>query len=193
MLDEPWLLGHRILLLEPRRLAARSAAKYMAGLLGERVGERVGYRVRMDSMVSAQTRIEVITEGVLTRMLQSDPSLEDVGLVIFDEFHERNLHSDVGLALCLQSQAILREDLKIVVMSATIDAEAVVKLLDDASVVECGGRTYPVETCYLDKKKVEGPIEPAAAAAIRKALETHDGDMLVFLPGVHEIRRSKPV
>ncbi|MDB4897909.1 MAG: hrpB, partial [Firmicutes bacterium] len=121
LLDEPWLAGRRILMLEPRRLAARAAAHFMAATLGETVGETVGYRVRHDTQVGPTTRIEVITEGVLTRLLQADPALEGVGAVIFDEFHERSLHSDLGLALCLQSQALLRADLRILVMSATLE------------------------------------------------------------------------
>lgn len=188
LLDEPWLKGRRILMLEPRRLAARAAAQYMSATLGEPVGLTVGYRVRLDTRVGPETRIEVITEGVLTRLLQEDPSLEDVGLVIFDEFHERSLHADLGLALCLQSQAILREDLKILVMSATLDAEAIARLLEDAPVVASEGRAYPVETRYLPQRP-EGSIEAAVTRSIVKALQDEPGDLLVFLPGAGEIRR----
>ncbi|MFY0544054.1 ATP-dependent helicase HrpB [Brevibacillus sp. H7] len=187
LLEEPWLAGRRILMLEPRRIAARSAAGYMAASLGEEVGETVGYRVKQDTRVSQKTRIEVITEGVLTRLLQTDPALEDVGAVIFDEFHERSLQADLGLALCLQSQAILREDLRILVMSATLDAEPVAALLDDAPIITCEGRSFPVETRYLSRR-VEG-IESVVVRTITAALERDPGDILVFLPGAGEIRR----
>jgi len=186
--SEPWLAGKRILMLEPRRLAARSAARYMASLLEEEVGETVGYRVRMETRVGPKTRIEVITEGVLTRMLQNDPALEHVGLVIFDEFHERSLHADLGLALSLQSQSLLREDLKVLVMSATLDAEPVAELLEGAPIITSAGRMFPVETHYLPRR-VEGRIEPAVVRAVQEALANADGDILVFLPGVGEIRR----
>lgn len=188
LLEEPWLKGRRILMLEPRRLAARSAASYMASQLGEQVGETIGYRVRLDTRVSANTRVEVITEGVLTRMLQADPGLEDVGAVIFDEFHERSLQADLGLAFCLQSQAVLREDLRILVMSATLEAEPVAKLLKDAPLIISEGRSFPVNTHYLDRR-IHGPIEAAVAKKIGEALGRHQGDILVFLPGAGEIRR----
>jgi ATP-dependent helicase HrpB len=188
LLDEPWVEGRKILMLEPRRLAARSAARYMASLLGEPVGETVGYRVRLETRVGSKTRIEVITEGVLTRMLQSDPTLEDVGLVIFDEFHERSLHADLGLALCLQSQSVLREDLRVLVMSATLDAQSVAAIMDDAPVIVGEGQSYPVETRFLERR-VEGRIEPAVVRSIQNALDNEEGDILVFLPGVGEIRR----
>ncbi|HEY3367263.1 MAG TPA: ATP-dependent helicase HrpB [Symbiobacteriaceae bacterium] len=188
LLDEPWLGGRRILMLEPRRLAARAAARYMAAMLGEQVGQMVGYRVRLDTKVGPGTRIEVITEGVLTRLLQADPALEGVGLVIFDEFHERSLHADLGLALCLQSRAVLREDLRLLVMSATLDAAPVAALLDDAPVLTSEGRSFPVETRYLDRP-AEGRIEPAVVRTILDALAGDDGDLLVFLPGEAEIRR----
>jgi len=167
LLDEPWLAGRRILMLEPRRLAARAAARYMAASLGEQVGDTVGYRVRLDTRVGPATRIEVVTEGVLTRMLQADPALEDTGLVIFDEFHERSLHADLGLALCLEAQSVLRDDLRILVMSATLDAEPVAALLGDAPVLTSEGRAYPVETRYLDRR-VEGAIERSSSAGFRK-------------------------
>lgn len=200
LLGEEWLGGRRILMLEPRRLAARSAARRMASLLGEAVGETVGYRVRLDTRVGPRTRIEVVTEGVLTRLLQSDPALEGVGLVIFDEFHERSLHADLGLALALQSRSLLREELRILVMSATLDGGAVAALLGSgagapgdaaeraAPIVTSHGREHPVETRYL-KRRLDGPIEPAVVRTILAALEEEEGDILVFLPGAAEIRR----
>ena len=188
LIDEPWLAGGKIVMLEPRRLAARAAARRMAQTLGERVGETVGYRVKMDTKVGRDTRVEVVTEGVLTRMLQSDPSLEGVGLVIFDEFHERSLHADLGLALVLQSRAVLRDDLRVLVMSATLEGEPVAALLGGAPVVTSEGRSHPVDTRYL-ARPVEGHSEPAVARAVRAALAEHDGDLLVFLPGAAEIRR----
>ena len=189
LLHETWLAGQRIVMLEPRRLAARSAAHYMAGLLGERVGDTVGYRVRLDSKVGAHTRIEVITEGILTRMLQHDPALEGIGLVIFDEFHERSLHSDLGLALCLQSQQLLRSDLRILVMSATLDAAAVSEMLQ-APVLNSAGRQYPVETRYWPLPQAER-IESAVAQVVQAALQSRQGDILVFLPGVGEIYETR--
>ncbi|MEB3103697.1 ATP-dependent helicase HrpB [Ferviditalea candida] len=188
LLDEPWLLGRRILMLEPRRLAARTAARYMAALLGEQTGETVGYRVKLDTRVGAATRIEVVTEGVLTRILQDDPALENVGLVIFDEFHERSIHADLGLALCLQSQAVLRDDLRILVMSATLEADPIAALLGGVPVLSSEGRAFPVETVYLDRSAA-GRIEQAAVQAIAEAIERFPGDILVFLPGTGEIRR----
>jgi ATP-dependent helicase HrpB len=188
LLDEPWLAGRRILMLEPRRLAARAAARYMARLLGEDVGGTVGYRVRMETRVGPTTRIEVVTEGVLTRMLQSDPALEGVGIVIFDEFHERSLHADLGLALTLQSRAVLREDLRVLVMSATLDGAPVAALLGDAPVVASRGRGFPVDVRYLPQR-LEGWIEPAVARTVRQAVESSEGDVLVFLPGAAEIHR----
>ncbi|WP_025850657.1 ATP-dependent helicase HrpB, partial [Paenibacillus ehimensis] len=188
LLEEPWVAGRKIIMLEPRRLAARTAARYMAARLGEQVGETVGYRVRLDTKVGPKTRIEVMTEGVLTRLLQADPALEDVAVVIFDEFHERSLHADLGLAFALESQAVLRDDLRILVMSATLDAAPVAALMRDAPVVVSEGRSYPVETRYLSKP-VEGKLEPAVAACIRQALAAEEGDLLAFLPGAGEIRR----
>lgn len=189
-LDEPWLEGKTILMLEPRRLAARSAATYMASCLGESVGQTVGYRMRNDTKVGKNTRIVVVTEGVLTRMLQSDPSLGDVGLVIFDEFHERSLHADLGLALTLEAQGVLRDDLRILIMSATLDSERVSRMLGGAPVVDCPGRTYPVETIFVPTTG-NLPIEKTAAAAVRRALAEQTGDVLVFLPGEREIRRTQ--
>lgn len=187
VLNETWLSGNKIVMLEPRRLAARSAAKFMASSIGENVGETVGYRVRMDTKVGPRTRIEVVTEGVLTRMLQDDPALEGVGLVIFDEFHERSLQADLGLALSLQSQELFREDLKLLVMSATLEAEPVAKLLGDAPIVVSEGRAYPVETIYRPHS-AGMYLEDAVAAAVADALRAHDGDVLAFLPGIGEIR-----
>jgi ATP-dependent helicase HrpB len=189
LLDEPWLAGSRIVMLEPRRLAARAAAAYMARLLGEPVGGTVGYRVRLDTRVGPRTRIEVVTEGVLTRMLQHDPSLDGVGVVIFDEFHERSSHADLGLALALQSQLVLRPDLRILVMSATLAADAVAALLGGAPVVRSEGRLFPVATHYRSARP-EGHIEGAVAATVVRAVDRHAGDVLVFLPGTAEIRRT---
>ncbi len=179
-------------MLEPRRLAARAAAHRMASTLGERVGQTVGYRVRMDTKVGRETRVEVVTEGVLTRMLQSDPALDGVGLVIFDEFHERNLPSDLGLAFVLETQAALRDDLRLLVMSATLDGARVASLLDDAPLLTSAGRAFPVETHFLDRMpEPHWRIEGHAIAAVRRALAEHDGDVLVFLPGAGEIRRTE--
>ncbi|MDQ0195004.1 ATP-dependent helicase HrpB [Paenibacillus wynnii] len=189
-LNEPWLEGKTILMLEPRRLAARSAAVFMSAALGERVGQTVGYRMRMDSKVSKNTRIIVVTEGVLTRMLQSDPSLGDVGLLIFDEFHERSLHADLGLALALEAQSVLREDLRILIMSATLDGDRVSAFLGGVPVVDCPGRSYPVETIYAPTSG-NLPLEKHASAAVRRALAEQSGDILLFLPGEREIRRTQ--
>jgi ATP-dependent helicase HrpB len=188
LLRPPWLGEKSILMLEPRRLAARGAAAFMAQELDEAVGRRVGYRVRFDNKVSAATRIEVVTEGILTRRLQQDPALEGVGLVIFDEFHERNLHSDLALALCLDAQRGLREDLKILVMSATLDGERVAALLD-APLVRSEGRCFPVDVRYLPRDP-DGPLPEVAARAAVRALAETEGDILLFLPGAGEIRRA---
>ena len=187
LLDEPWLAGKRILMLEPRRIAARGAAHRMADLLGEAVGQTVGYQVRFDRRVSAATRVEVLTEGILTRRFQRDPALEDAGLVIFDEFHERSLQADLGLALCLDVASGLRDDLRVLVMSATLETEAVAALLGGASQVTAGGLSYPVEIRYLDRDPREPTLE--ATQAVRRALAEQSGDLLVFLPGGAEIRR----
>jgi ATP-dependent helicase HrpB len=189
LLDAPWLAGQTIVMLEPRRLAARAAAARMAQTLGEKPGEQVGYRVRLDSKVSARTRIEVITEGILARRLQDDPGLDGVGLVIFDEFHERSLDADLGLALCLEAQKALRPELRLMAMSATLDGTAVAKLLD-APVLRSEGRAFPVETRYLDAPPTtNGPnrFPMAMAQAVNKALAETDGDLLAFLPGEREI------
>ncbi len=189
LLDRGWLAGRKIVMLEPRRLAARAAARRMAAMLGEAVGETVGYRIRLDSRVGPKTRIEVVTEGILTRMIQDDPALEGVGAILFDEFHERSLNADLGLALCLEAQAGLRDDLRILVMSATLDGAAVARLMDDAPVITSEGRSHPVDVRWLDKP-FTGRFEDAMAALIRRALsETAEGDLLAFLPGQGEIRR----
>ena len=188
LLDAPWLAGQKLIMLEPRRLAARAAATYMAASLGEPLGRTVGYRIRHDSKVSASTRIEVVTEGILTRLLQHDPSLAGYGLVIFDEFHERSLQADLGLALARESQRLFREDLRLLVMSATLDCAAVTGLLSDATTISCEGRLFPVTTHYLDRP-IEGHLEPAVVRSIRLALTNESGSLLVFLPGMGEIRR----
>jgi ATP-dependent helicase HrpB len=190
LLEEPWLAGRRIWMLEPRRLAAGNAARYMAGCLGEPAGATVGFAIRFERRVSARTRIEVMTEGILTRRLQVDPFLEGVGLVIFDEFHERNLHSDLALALCRDVQSGLREDLKLLVMSATLDAEPVARLLGGAPLLTSQGRSFPVDVRYLDREP-RGTVAEYTAAAVRRALEEGEGDILVFLPGAGDIRRCR--
>ena len=189
LLDAPWLAGKSILMLEPRRLATRAAASRMASLRGEEVGGTVGYRVRLESQVSGKTRIEVVTEGILTRRLQSDPDLAGVGVVIFDEFHERSLNADLGLALAREVQAALRSDLRIIVMSATLDGAAVSKLLGNAPVIRAEGRVFPVATKFLDKPAPDDVAE-AVAVAVRRALVDTQGDILAFLPGEGEIRRA---
>jgi ATP-dependent helicase HrpB len=175
-------------MLEPRRLAARAAARYMASLLGESVGETVGYRMRLDTKVGKNTVIEVITEGVLTRMLQTDPGLDGVGVLIFDEFHERSLQADLGLAFSLQAQAVLRPDLRILIMSATLDTAPVSSLLDEAPVLTGQGQLFPVETNWLVRPPQER-LEAAIARQVLEALTNETGDILVFLPGEAEIRR----
>jgi ATP-dependent helicase HrpB len=202
LLEEPWARNRRILMLEPRRLAARAVAQRMAQTLGEGVGGSVGYRMRMDTRVSRETRIEVVTEGVLTRMLQTDPALEGVAAVIFDEFHERSLQADLGLALVLDARENLAPELKILVMSATLDGEAVAHLLGDAPIITSEGRMFPVESRFAAKGApllpgLAGPAgsvgadtpEKVTAQLIRRALREETGDVLVFLPGAREIRR----
>ncbi len=187
LLDDAWLGGQRIVMLEPRRLAARAAARYMASSLGEALGETVGYRIRHDSRVGPRSRIVVVTEGILTRMLQSDPALEGVGLVIFDEFHERSIHADLGLALTLHSRSILRDDLRILMMSATLEGGPTAALLGGAPLVTSEGRSYPVEMRHSPRRPER--LEAAVASTVRDALDAEDGDVLVFLPGAREIRR----
>ncbi len=177
----------RIIMLEPRRLAAVSAARWMAACLGEQPGGRVGYSIRFDSRVSARTRIEVVTEGILTRRIQNDPLLEGVAMVILDEFHERSIQADLGLALCRELQTQLRDDLKILVMSATLECEPLARLLGDAPLISSAGRCFPVEERYLDDRSRER-LAPRMAAAIRRALAETEGDILAFLPGAGEIR-----
>ncbi|MCF8466364.1 MAG: ATP-dependent helicase HrpB [Sneathiella sp.] len=180
----------KIIMLEPRRLAARAAARRMASLMGEEVGETVGHRVRMDTKVSRRTRIEVVTEGILTRRLQTDPELSDIGLIIFDEFHERSLQTDLGLALSRQVQEILREDLKILVMSATLDMGRLASFLGHAPVVQSTGRQFPVESRFLDRPPT-GRIEGNVVQAVKRAMTEECGDILVFLPGAGEINRTQ--
>lgn len=179
----------RIVMLEPRRLAARAAAERMAETLGEAVGGTVGYRIRGDARVSGRTRIEVVTEGILTRMLQADPSLAGISALVFDEFHERSLNADLGLALAWEARQALREDLAILVMSATLDAAPVARLLGDAPLVTCEGRAFPVETRWLARPRGDTRLEPAVAALVERAWDETDGGILVFLPGEAEIRR----
>jgi ATP-dependent helicase HrpB len=188
LLNADWLAGRRILVLEPRRLAARAAAARMARTLGETVGETVGLRARLSSKVGPRTRIEVITEGVFTRMILDDPMLEGVGAILFDEFHERSLDADLGLALALDTRQALRQDLRLVAMSATLDGARVAGLLGDVPVVRSEGRAFPVETRYLGRDPA-GRIEDQMAAAIVGALRTERGSILAFLPGQREIRR----
>src|SRR5579863_9123639 len=170
---EAWAAGKRILVLEPRRLAARAAAGYMARLLGERVGGKVGLRVRFGSSVSRETVVEVITEGIFTRMILDDPALDGVGAVLFDEFHERSLDADLGLALARDAQQGLREDLKLLVMSATIDGARVAALLGGAPIIESEGRAFAVETRYAGRD--ERPIEPQMADIIARAMRAEAG------------------
>jgi ATP-dependent helicase HrpB len=188
MLASPWLAKQKILMLEPRRVAARAVAGRMAHLLGESVGRRVGFRTRLETKVSRETCIEVVTEGILTRMLQDDSALPGVGCVIFDEFHERSLNADLGLALCIECQQNLREDLRILVMSATLEAAPIARLLGDAPVVTAHGRSFPVATEYIARRP-EIHLEQQTAQVLRTALRDHDGDILCFLPGAAEIRR----
>lgn len=180
----------RIIVLEPRRLAARAAAQRMAELAGGRVGDLVGLRARLETRVGARTRIEVVTEGVFTRMILDDPALEGVAAVVFDEFHERSVEADLALALVRDSQSALRADLKIVLMSATLDLEALPRALGDPPVVASRGRMYPVETVYLGRPRQGSDIALAAASAAVSALGRHEGSVLVFLPGAGEIRRA---
>lgn len=188
LLDEVWARQGRLVVLEPRRLAARLAARRMADLLGEAVGETVGYRVRLDSKVGPKTRIELNTDGVFLRRLQRDPELKGVAAVLFDECHERGLESDVSLALCLEAQAALRPDLRLIAMSATLDAAPFAKLMNDCPIVTGEGQSYPVETRWRPPAP-QLRLDQAVSDAVREALAETDGDMLVFLPGVAEIRR----
>jgi ATP-dependent helicase HrpB len=188
LLDAPWLDGKKLLMLEPRRLATRAAAHRMAATLGESVGDTVGYRMRLDTKVGLETRIEVVTEGILARLLQQDPALSDYAIVLFDEFHERSLQADTGLALCLESQRLFRPDLRLLVMSATLDCGPVADLLGRAPVIACDGKMFPVETRYLDRP-LSGHLDLAVVQSIRRSLSQEQGSLLVFLPGMAEIRR----
>src|SRR5689334_7150745 len=190
LLDAPWAKAKKIIVLEPRRIAARASAERMAKTLGERAGETIGYRVRFGSKISRATRIEVVTEGIFSRQILDDPELNGVAAVLFDEFHERSLDADLGLALARDAQTGLREDLRILVMSATLDGARVGKLLGDAPVVASEGRAFPVETRYLGRK-ADAPIERQMAAAIAVALRADPGSVLAFLPGAAEIRRTQ--
>ena len=197
LLDQPWLRGSQIIILEPRRLAARNAAARMAFLLNEKVGQTVGYQIRQDKCYSQKTRILVVTEGILTRKLQADPALENTALVIFDEFHERSLHADLSLALCLQSQQILREDLKILLMSATLNTESISALLNNAPVISSEGRSFPVDIHYANKlikqtkQKQNNHLQFISNLlnSVKHVIESHEGNCLVFLPGVKEINQ----
>ncbi len=195
LMDEPWLAGRKIVMLEPRRIATKSAAYRMSSLINEKPGQRVGYRMRLDTQIGKQTQIEVITEGILTRMLQDDPTLEDVGLVIFDEFHERNLDSDLALALCLKGQQLFNSDsdsqrLRILVMSATLDSIAISKMLNNAPIVKSEGRTYPVDIIYSRSRKADDNIVERMVSTIKQALvDNPDSSVLAFLPGQGEIHR----
>jgi len=192
LLDQPWLGDKKIIMLEPRRLAARNAAARMAFLLGESTGETVGYQIRAERCYGQQTKILVVTEGILTRMLQGNPELADAALVIFDEFHERNLHADLSLAFCLQSQELLRPGLKLLVMSATLDTSAVSQLLDDAPVITSQGRTYPVENIFLPTTAATpepNRISDTVVSLLEQVLAEEPGNVLVFMPGVREIKR----
>jgi ATP-dependent helicase HrpB len=189
LLDAPWLAGKKILMLEPRRIAARAAAEFMAAQRGEAVGETVGYRIRFESKVSARTRVEVVTEGILTRLIQSDPELPGIGAILFDEFHERHLHGDLGAALALDVQAQLRPDLRLVIMSATLDGERVARWFD-APRITSAGRSFPVRVAYPSAKANEDwpfHLRRVAETALREA----DGDILVFLPGRREIELAR--
>ena len=188
LLDEPWLAGKKIVMLEPRRIAAKAVASRMADMLGESVGQTIGYRIRFEKVVSKNTRCEVVTEGILTRMIQEDNALEDVGLLIFDEFHERSLHADLALALSFEAQQIIRPDLRLLVMSATLDTVNVAAMLQNPPVVASAGRQYPIAVRYHQPDK-DVSITSSVSRVVRKALSEQRGDILVFLPGAGEITR----
>ena len=191
LMEEAWLEGKKVLMLEPRRLAAKTIANRMADLLGESVGESVGYRIRFESRVSEKTKIEVLTEGILTRMIHEDNGLEGVGLVIFDEFHERSIHADVAMALCRESQEVLRPDLRILVMSATLDMPELSKMLK-SPIVESLGRQHPVDINYAGDSDMK-MLPELASRVIRTAIDKHEGDVLVFLPGQGEIKKCEEI
>ncbi|GGB43490.1 ATP-dependent helicase HrpB [Tistrella bauzanensis] len=190
LLDAPWAAGGRILMLEPRRLAARASAARMAAMLGEPLGQTVGYRVRLDARVSAATRIEVVTEGIFTRRIQGDPELDGVAAVIFDEIHERSLDGDLGLALAIEVKQALRPDLRIIAMSATLDAGRVASLIGDATRLRADGRMFPVVVVNDDRRPEPRELAPAMAGAVRRMLAAETGDILAFLPGTGEIART---
>jgi ATP-dependent helicase HrpB len=190
LLDEPWLSKRKIIMLQPRRIAARAVAQRLAEQLGEEPGATVGYRIRFDTCVSASTRIEVVTEGILARMLQSDPAIEDAGLLVFDEFHERNIHADTALAMAIQVRQLLRPDLRLLVMSATLPAARLLRPLGNPPVIEAPGRSYPVQVVY-EPYTNDDPVATRVAAAVLKAFRAHEGDILAFLPGAREINQAK--
>jgi ATP-dependent helicase HrpB len=193
LLDAAWRSGGRILMLEPRRIAARAVAERMATLIGEQAGQTIGFRTRLETRVGPRTQVEVVTEGILTRMLQHDPALEGTACVVFDEFHERNLQGDLGLALCLESQRHLRDSLRVLIMSATLDGEALLRLLGNAAVVRSPGGMFKVDTHYVAPPRndpvLSTRVEGTVLAVTMRALREHDGDALLFLPGAGEIRR----
>ncbi|HEU4505922.1 MAG TPA: ATP-dependent helicase HrpB [Nitrospira sp.] len=192
LLEEAWLAGKKLLMLEPRRLAAKAASHRMATTLCESVGDSVGYRMRLDTNIGPKTKIEVVTEGVLTRLLVRNPELDGYGAILFDEFHERSLQADTGLALALETQRLVRPDLRLLVMSATLNCGPVSDLLGKAPVISCTGRMFPVDTRYLDRP-LTGPLEAAVTQSIRRSLARDSGSLLVFLPGMAEIRRVERV
>jgi ATP-dependent helicase HrpB len=189
LMNEVWLGDQKILMLEPRRLAARTIAARMSDLLGDQVGKSVGYRVRFDNKISAETKIEVLTEGILTRMIHSDNALEGVGMVVFDEFHERSIHADVALALCREAQQVLRPDLKIMIMSATLDMPQLTSLLKAPAVIS-KGRQYPVDIKYVGDQDMM-MLPELAARTILQASREQTGDILAFFPGEGEIRKTE--
>jgi ATP-dependent helicase HrpB len=189
LMEEEWIGGRKIIMLEPRRLATRSVAMRMSFMLQQEVGRTIGYRVRFDTQVSKETKIEVVTEGILTRMIQQDNSLSEAGLAIFDEFHERSLHADTALALCLQVQQVLRPDLRILIMSATLDAEKLSALLNNAPVISSSGKQFPVDVHYAPSEQFT-PLHQHCSKIVKKALRENAGDILVFLPGAGEINRT---
>jgi ATP-dependent helicase HrpB len=188
LIDEPWLNGQKIIMLEPRRLAARAIAMRMASLLDEEVGNTIGYRIRFDNKIGPNTKIEVVTEGILTRMLQTDNALEGVSLVIFDEFHERSIHADIAMALCREAQQVLRPEMRMLVMSATLNMPQLSALLK-APVITSEGKQYPVEVKYVGGQD-ERLLPETTARVVIDASRNHEGDVLVFLPGEGEIRKT---
>ena len=188
LMQEPWLTSKKMIMLEPRRLAVRTAARHMANLLGESVGHTVGYRTRLDTQTSPQTRLEIVTDGILTRILQHDPSLHEYGLVIFDEFHERSLQADLALTLCLETQKVFREDLRLLIMSATSDLRTISQKLHQAPTLTCEGRLFPIETKYWGRLDQHSSTQQIATS-IQRLLKNEQGNILVFLPGAGEIRR----